>query len=313
MTEERERGEGDAVRTRVEENERNQERSKCSNGGAIMPQPNDPSARNVLKTGAVSMTIQDVGCQASTMSSLKVSTTNNSIEFKGFPEDDHLDVFRQKPVRITVKVNVPVSEHPKFNFVGKLLGPRGSSLKRLQERTRTRMAVFGSGSVRSRQKEEELLASGDPKYGHLKQPLHLQISALAPPAEAHLRIATALTEVRPYLIPDSNDLIRQRQRQELNESRPHTCSCTHPREPDFFSAAISPSEQQQWKGVCGGISECNSPAASAAHLSCHPPRPQRNLGSLFENPGRSPDSPGRRLPSVEKTTGCPSTHLADAY
>ena len=48
-------------------------------------------------------------------------------------------------------------------------------------------------------------------------------------------------QVRPYLIPDSNDLIRQvekphfatlktfppqRQRQELNESRPHTCSCT---------------------------------------------------------------------------------------
>ena len=28
-----------------------------------------------------------------------------------------------------------------FNFVGKLLGPRGSSLKRLQERTRTRYLV----------------------------------------------------------------------------------------------------------------------------------------------------------------------------
>ena len=111
MTEERERGEGDAVRTRFEENERSQERSKCSNGGSIMPQPNDPSA---LKTGAVSMTIQDVGCQASTMSSFKAScTTNNSSELKGFQEDDHLDVFRQKPVRITVKVNVPVSEHPK--------------------------------------------------------------------------------------------------------------------------------------------------------------------------------------------------------
>ena len=81
-------------------------------------------------------------------------------------QEEFLDVFRQKPVRVTVKVKIPVAEHPKvirgkgsyenvfqFNFVGKLLGPRGSSLKRLQERTRTKMAVFGSGSVRSRQKE----------------------------------------------------------------------------------------------------------------------------------------------------------------
>ena len=87
------------------------------------------------------------------------------------------------------------------------------------------MAVFGTGSVRSRAKEEELLGSGDPRYSHLRQPLHLQISALAPPAEAHLRIASALTEIRPYLIPDSNDLIRQRQRLELSQAKGEQCSC----------------------------------------------------------------------------------------
>lgn len=43
----------------------------------------------------------------------------------------------------------------------------------------------------------------------------MEISALAPPAEAHARVAYALAEVRKYLIPDSNDVIRQEQLREL--------------------------------------------------------------------------------------------------
>ena len=63
--------------------------------------------------------------------------------------------------------------------------------------------------------EEELRASNDPKYQHLQEELHTEITAFAPPAEAHARIAYALTEVRKYLIPDSNDEIRQEQMREM--------------------------------------------------------------------------------------------------
>jgi len=324
---EREVGGGDAAVTRreqFEENEGNQEKSMRPNGPIVVSNHPPPSG---LKT-AVPVTIpvapassSDAAGWQAPINSFKLAVANCNESSGLLPMEEHLDVFRQKPVRVSVKVNVPVAEHPKFNFVGKLLGPRGSSLKRLQERTRTRMAVFGSGSVRSRQKEEELLASGDPKYAHLKQPLHLQISALAAPAEAHLRIATALTEVRPYLIPDSNDLIRQRQRQKLNESRPHACSC--PRNPTFSCAPnSSPSQDQQWTGACKGISECNSvnQLSSPARLD----RPLDSLGRLLEsrslprqgvldNPGKSLDSPGRRLSSVESIDGGQSGHLADNY
>lgn len=79
----------------------------------------------------------------------------------------------------------------------------------------TKMAVLGRGSMRDKQKEEELRASQDPKYQHLQEDLHVEITAFAPPAEAHARIAFALTEVRKYLIPDSNDEIRQEQMREL--------------------------------------------------------------------------------------------------
>jgi KH domain-containing RNA-binding signal transduction-associated protein 3 len=88
-------------------------------------------------------------------------------------------------------------------------------MKRLQEETMCKMAVLGKGSMKDRQKEDELRNSLDPKYAHLSDDLHVEISALGPPAEAHARIAFALAEVRKYLIPDNNDNIRQEQMREM--------------------------------------------------------------------------------------------------
>lgn len=66
-----------------------------------------------------------------------------------------------------------------------------------------------------RQKEEELRNSLDPKYAHLSDELHVEISALASPAEAHARIAYALAEVKKYLVPDTNDMIWQTQMRDI--------------------------------------------------------------------------------------------------
>lgn len=57
--------------------------------------------------------------------------------------------------------------------------------------------------------------SSDPKYAHLNDELHVEISALASPAEAYARAAFALAEVRKYLIPDNNDCIRQEQMRQM--------------------------------------------------------------------------------------------------
>ena len=57
-------------------------------------------------------------------------------------------------------------------------------------------------------KEEDLRSSSEPKYAHLNDDLHVEITAFAPPSEAHARVAYALAEVRKYLIPDANDEIR---------------------------------------------------------------------------------------------------------
>ena len=76
-------------------------------------------------------------------------------------------------------------------------------MKRLQEETITKMAILGRGSFRDKAKEEELRKNPDPKYSHLHEELHVEVTAHAPPAEAYARIAYALTEIRRYLVPVS--------------------------------------------------------------------------------------------------------------
>lgn len=129
---------------------------------------------------------------------LRVQTTGR------LPSRDNkfVDVYHDKPTKVAVKVVVPVKEHPKFNFVGKLLGPKGFNLKSLQEETMCKMAILGRGSIRDKQKEDELRNGLDPKYMHLSDDLHVEITATGPPGEAHARIAYALAEIRKQLQPD---------------------------------------------------------------------------------------------------------------
>ncbi|XP_074641066.1 KH domain-containing, RNA-binding, signal transduction-associated protein 2-like isoform X2 [Tubulanus polymorphus] len=76
------------------------------------------------------------------------------------------------------------------------------------------MAILGKGSMRDKDKEEEQRKEGG-KYAHLSEELHVQVEVYAPPAEAHSRLAHALSELKRYLIPELNDDIRQQQLEEL--------------------------------------------------------------------------------------------------
>ncbi|KAM4629909.1 KH domain-containing, RNA-binding, signal transduction-associated protein 3 isoform 2-T2 [Polymixia lowei] len=134
---------------------------------------------------------------------------------EGKEEEKFIDVVINKNMKLGQKVLIPVKQFPKFNFVGKLLGPRGNSLKRLQEDTLTKMSILGKGSMRDKEKEEELRKSGEAKYHHLNEDLHVLIEVFAPPAEAYARMGHALEEIKKFLIPDYNDEIRQAQLQEL--------------------------------------------------------------------------------------------------
>ena len=92
---------------------------------------------------------------------LKVLVSGKGIQQKA---NKQLKYIHKKDIYLLYLTNVSFQ----FNFVGKLLGPKGNSLKRMQEETLTKMAVLGRGSMRDKEKEEEMRKSGDPKYSHLQ-------------------------------------------------------------------------------------------------------------------------------------------------
>ncbi|KAH1175285.1 KH domain-containing, RNA-binding, signal transduction-associated protein 1 isoform X1 [Mauremys mutica] len=137
-------------------------------------------------------------------------------ETKKDEEENYLDLFSHKNMKLKERVLIPVKQYPKFNFVGKILGPQGNTIKRLQEETGAKISVLGKGSMRDKAKEEELRKGGDPKYAHLNMDLHVFIEVFGPPCEAYALMAHAMEEVKKFLVPDMMDDICQEQFLELS-------------------------------------------------------------------------------------------------
>ncbi|XP_075230896.1 protein held out wings isoform X2 [Lycorma delicatula] len=119
------------------------------------------------------------------------------------------------PTTLTEKVFVPVKEHPEFNFVGRILGPRGMTAKQLEQETGCKIMVRGKGSMRDKKKEE--LNRGKPNWEHLSEELHVLISVEDTENRAKLKLQRAVEEVKKLLVPqaDGEDELKKRQLMEL--------------------------------------------------------------------------------------------------
>nr|XP_057903338.1 KH domain-containing, RNA-binding, signal transduction-associated protein 1b [Doryrhamphus excisus] len=139
---------------------------------------------------------------------------------KGEPKKDesdmYLDIFATKNMKLKERILIPVTQYPRFNFVGKILGPQGNTIKRLQEETGAKISVLGKGSMRDKAKEEELRNGGEPKYAHLSMELHVFVEVFAPVPDAYLRMGHAMEEVKKFLFPDVTDDICQEQFMEMS-------------------------------------------------------------------------------------------------
>lgn len=120
-------------------------------------------------------------------------------------KETYLDLFATKNQKLKERVLIPVKQFPRINFVGKLLGPGGSTIKRLQEETGAKISVLGKGSMKDKNKEEELRKGGEAKYAHLGMELHVFIEVHAPIPESYLRMAHAMDEVKKFLTPEPGE------------------------------------------------------------------------------------------------------------
>ncbi|KAF2540723.1 hypothetical protein F2Q68_00031932 [Brassica cretica] len=62
-------------------------------------------------------------------------------------------------VKKVIRLDVPVDKFPTYNFVGRILGPRGNSLKRVEHATQCRVFIRGRGSVKDTVKVNKVARS----------------------------------------------------------------------------------------------------------------------------------------------------------
>jgi len=149
------------------------------------------------------MKLADPNSHASRLVAQEIDRLNKGgeDEKKDEPKSNLISIHDERPQKNSVKVRIPIKEHPRYNFVGKLLGPKGATLKELQQQTGCKMAIMGRGSMREKDKEEELRKEGG-KYAHLNEDLHVMVECFTEATDGYHRIAAALVEVKKFLIPE---------------------------------------------------------------------------------------------------------------
>jgi len=115
----------------------------------------------------------------------------------------------------THKVWVPLKDNPEYNFVGRILGPRGLTAKQLEQETQCKIMVRGKGSMRDKKKED--MNRGKQNWEHLNEELHVLITVEDTENRANVKIQRAVDEINKLLIPqqDGEDDLKKKQLMEL--------------------------------------------------------------------------------------------------
>ncbi|KAJ8289484.1 hypothetical protein GJAV_G00001820 [Gymnothorax javanicus] len=118
-------------------------------------------------------------------------------------------------VHLQEKLFVPVKEYPDYNFVGRILGPRGLTAKQLEAETGCKIMVRGKSSMRDRKKEEQ--NRGKPNWEHLNEDLHVLITVEDTQTRAEIKMRRAVEEVKKLLVPaaEGEDNLKKMQLMEL--------------------------------------------------------------------------------------------------
>ncbi|ETN76244.1 KH domain protein [Necator americanus] len=118
-------------------------------------------------------------------------------------------------VTITEKIYVPKREYPDYNFVGRILGPRGMTAKQLEQETGCKIMVRGKGSMRDKRKEEA--NRGKPNWEHLDDELHVLLQCEDTENRARVKLRSAMEHVKKLLVPapEGTDELKRKQLMEL--------------------------------------------------------------------------------------------------
>jgi splicing factor 1 len=112
---------------------------------------------------------------------------------------------RQKRTR---KIRIPIDQHPNYNFIGLIIGPRGKTQKELEAKTGCKIAIRGKGSVKegARGRRDGKVMEGD------NEPLHVVITG---DDQNAVDAASEMIEQMLVVIDDEKNVHKQQQLREL--------------------------------------------------------------------------------------------------
>jgi len=140
------------------------------------------------------------------------NNTSHSLQKVSLPDPNP----NEKITKKQRKIYMPVEKYPTFNFVGRIVGPRGRTIKEIEHKTGVKLLVRGRGSMRNSQVEE--MKRGKPNYEHLNETLHVILQCEDGETRAKLKLDAAEGEIRRLINPElenGRDDIKKKQLTEL--------------------------------------------------------------------------------------------------
>nr|CAH8864558.1 unnamed protein product [Trichobilharzia regenti] len=136
--------------------------------------------------------------------------------------EEELPAPEGRKVNLQAKVYMPTGTSNNYNFVGRILGPDGSTAKCLQQFLGVRIMIRGRGSMRDQTKEEANI--GRPNWEHLNDNLHVLITVEDYENRAKARIEKASEYISLFLeesvkVSDKDDKVKLMQSMELSVMR----------------------------------------------------------------------------------------------
>lgn len=113
------------------------------------------------------------------------------------------------------KLFLPVDKYPDLNFIGRIIGPRGLTIRELEADSGCKLYIRGKGSMRNKEKEAQF--RGQSGYEHLDEDLHVQIAVEEAENRVDLMLdrATSLVERLLESVINNQCDVKQRQLTEL--------------------------------------------------------------------------------------------------
>jgi len=114
-------------------------------------------------------------------------------------------LFRRKRTR---KIPIPIEEHPTYNFIGLIIGPRGKTQKEMENKTGCKIAIRGKGSVKegARGRRDGKMMDGD------DEPLHVVVTG---DNQGSVDAAADMVQQMLVVIDDDKNVHKQQQLREL--------------------------------------------------------------------------------------------------